>query len=265
MADEAWSAEITTCCATVYGYPWVTWLLGEFWHPGGAALTDEMGYGLELTAHDLLVDVAAGQGSSACRWAERFGCRVRGIDYGDQQVAAARSKVSMAGLDARVTVQRADAERLPLLDATVDAIACECSLCLFPDPGAVLREWRRVLRSTGRVGVADIFRTGPLPEGLDELAAWVSCLGGARSPRGYEHLLALAGFEVVTYQDHRAALTAMVEQIAARVTAWSPLLVRARPGASWDIRRIKQVQEALLKAIEDGRLGYGLWIARFAS
>jgi len=41
-------------------------------------------------------------------------------------------------------------EQLPLNDAEVDAIICECAFCTFPDKPGAAREFARVLKPGGR-------------------------------------------------------------------------------------------------------------------
>ena len=48
---------------------------------------------------------------------------------------------------------RADAQRLPLRDETVDAVVSIAVLQLVPDPAAALAEMARVLRAGGRLAV----------------------------------------------------------------------------------------------------------------
>jgi arsenite methyltransferase len=48
---------------------------------------------------------------------------------------------------------RADAQRLPLRDETVDAVVSVAVLQLIPDPAAALAEMERVLQAGGRLAV----------------------------------------------------------------------------------------------------------------
>ena len=59
-------------------------------------------------------------------------------------VARARAR-----LGSRADVQVADAEHLPLPDASVDLVTCVDSLHHYPDPGAALAEMYRVTRAGG--------------------------------------------------------------------------------------------------------------------
>src|SRR5260370_39336051 len=74
--------EIKACCATVYASDWARLLLGESFHPGGLALTERLGTLLDLGPAKRVLDIAAGQGSSAIFLAQRFGCEVIGVEYG---------------------------------------------------------------------------------------------------------------------------------------------------------------------------------------
>src|SRR5689334_7344242 len=105
------AADVKACCAAVYQNDAVRALLGESFHPGGEALTRELGRALTLGPADRLLDVASGKGTSAFVLAEAFGCRVVGLDYGDRNVAEANA----AG-DPLCDFRQGDAERLPFED-----------------------------------------------------------------------------------------------------------------------------------------------------
>ena len=66
--------DIKACCALLYESDWAKLLLGHSFHPGGLALTHRVGTLLGLKPDMRLLDVAAGQGSSAIYLARQFGC-----------------------------------------------------------------------------------------------------------------------------------------------------------------------------------------------
>lgn len=261
---QAGNAEtLKNCCADAYALPWVSWILGDSWHPGGLALTDETATLISLTPNDRLLDVAAGNGASACHLAARVGCQVQGVEYGAAQVQAARSRAERMGLGERVRFTAGDAEALPTASGGVDAILCECSLCLFPAPAKAVAEWYRVLRPGGRVGLSDVTRCGPLPPLATGVEAWTGCLAGAQTPQAYETLLRAAGFTDVRRIDRTTALSAMVVRIRDLLLTVASLVPRhpdGTPGVEPD--RIRATADALLQAVAQGQLGYGVFTAR---
>jgi ubiquinone/menaquinone biosynthesis C-methylase UbiE len=112
---------------------------------------------LELTSGDRLLDVGCG-GGVFLRRALQTGCRAVGVDHSGHMVRLARQTT---GGDARIV--RGSAESLPFRDGEFTAISCLVAFFFFPDPVAVLREFRRVLDSErGRVAV---FTTSPEMKG----------------------------------------------------------------------------------------------------
>lgn len=77
------------CCADLYASDWAKLLLGESFHPGGLELTERIGVLLRLGPDSRVLDVAAGRGTSAVFLAQRFGCRVMGVDYSARNVRLA--------------------------------------------------------------------------------------------------------------------------------------------------------------------------------
>src|SRR5207302_4770066 len=112
---------------------------------------------LHLTSEDVLLDVGCG-GGVFLRRARESGCRAVGLDHSREVVRLARKST---GGGARVA--HGSAERLPFADGEFTAVSCLVAFFFFPDPVAVLREFRRVLdRERGRVA---IYTTAPEMKG----------------------------------------------------------------------------------------------------
>lgn len=79
-----------------------------------------------------------------------------------------------------VQVVEAPGERLPFDDASFDSIAMTLVLCTAPDPAAVLREVRRVLKPRGRVLFLEHVRADD-----PRVARWQDRLHGAWYVFGY--------------------------------------------------------------------------------
>ncbi len=249
-------AELKACCAAMYEQDWVKLLLGDSYHPGGLDLTRRLGELLELGPGMRVLDVASGQGTSAFFLAETFGCEVVGADLGREMVEQANRRASDL-----VSFEVGDSEDLPFPDGAFDAVICECAYCTFPDKARAAREFRRVLRPGGRVGISDLTRTGPLPEELETLLAWVSCIADALPASEYVEHFRQAGFASTRIERHDSALSKMVSEIRARLTGVD-LLVKLKkvelPGV--DLERAQQIARTAAQSIQEGKLGYAIVI-----
>jgi ubiquinone/menaquinone biosynthesis C-methylase UbiE len=121
---------------------------------------------LDLVARDanpargsLIVDVGCGTGRFCEPLAERFSARVLGVDPSEQMLEVARKKTSSP----RVEFRRATADALPLEPASADVVFMSMVLHHLKDAGAVIREFKRILRSGGHVCVRTITRDGDFP------------------------------------------------------------------------------------------------------
>lgn len=265
IAADLPAAGIKACCARLYESDWVRWLLGDSFHPGGLALTERLGVLLGLQPGQRVLDVAAGQGTSAIFLAQRFDCEVLGIEYSAAAVAQANTAARAAGVAGRVRFERGDAEALPVDRSAFDSILCECAFCTFPDRAAAAREFARCLRPSGRVGLSDLTRAGELPEGLNTLLAWVACIAAAQPIEGYQADLENARLELTLAERHDEALRAMIETVRTRLMG-AELMVRLKslklPGADFD--QAKALARLAAECAQDGRLGYALLVASAA-
>ncbi len=95
-------------------------------------------------------------------------------------------------------------EEIPLPEGSVDVIISNCVVNLSPDKDKVLTEAFRVLKSGGRLAIADIVARGDVPEELRQsLEAWAGCVAGALEESEYRTKLAAAGFADVEIESLR--------------------------------------------------------------
>src|SRR3954471_4824702 len=106
-----------------------------------------------------ILDIAAGTGDLGFMVAERVGGegRVISTDFAEDMVDVARRNGEGRGLG-NVEYRVMDAERMDLEDDSVDGVVCRWGYMLMADPGAALKETRRVLRDGGRLSFA-VWRT----------------------------------------------------------------------------------------------------------
>lgn len=265
MTKATADREIKVCCATFYQSDVVRMLLGDVLHPGGLALTHRLGEAIELGPDDRVLDVACGRGVSAVHLGEHFGCHVTGLDYGLENIAAAEAHAADRGVAHLTTFRQGDAESLPFQDSTFDAIISECSFCTFPDKATAAAEMARVLHPDGRLGLIDMTVSGPLPEDIQTLLAWVACVAGAGTPEDYVATLSQAGFTDFTVQDQQDALLEMVNDVRRKL-----LGVELAAGlgkldlGDLDLSEGKRLARRAVELIENGVVGYTLITARRA-
>ena len=94
----------------------------------------------------VVVDIGAGNGPTL-RYL-RPGTTVHAIEPNPYFHRRLRRSAEAAGLDLTIHAVPGDATDLP--DASADAVLCSWVLCTVPDPAAVLREVRRILRPGGQ-------------------------------------------------------------------------------------------------------------------
>ncbi len=114
---------------------------------------------LDIPRGGTALDVGSGPGNvtaSLGRAAGPDGLAL-GVDISEPMLARA----ARAEAGPQVGFLRADAQRLPLRDSTVDAVVSIAVLQLVPDPEAALAEMSRVLRPGGRLAVM-VPTAGPL-------------------------------------------------------------------------------------------------------
>lgn len=255
--------DVGACCALAYEHPAIRWLLGEELHPGGKELTRHALELLGVGGSDRLLDVAAGDGTTAVLAAAEHGCRVAGVEYGAEGVERGRERAAAAGLGDRVELNRGDAHRLPFDAASFDAAISECAMCILADKPMALAEIRRVLVPGGLVAISDVVaRLEHLPEFFATALGTVACVGAALPPGAHGELLGEAGFEVLREEDHSEAADAMASRIEDRLRGAKVLGLDGFAPIDGGIGAAIELVREARRAIARGDLGYRLILAR---
>ena len=141
-------------------------------HLGGQDATKELIDRTRITPLSYLLDVGCGVGTTACHLARSMGCRVMGVDIKPAMVERARERAKRLKLTDLVEFRTADAMDLPFPDDTFNAVITESVTAFPPDKGKAVREYVRVTKPGGFVGLNEStwLKTPVLPE----IAAWAS-------------------------------------------------------------------------------------------
>ncbi len=258
--DPTDPATVKACCATAYGVDLVTLFLGDSYHPGGVALTRRLADTLDLRPRQRVLDVAAGIGTTALLLAAERAVDVVGIDLGEAQVARARARAAEAGLDGNVRFEVGDAERLPVADASFDAVVCECAFCTFPDKVTAASELARALRPGGRLGITDVWLDPDrLDPDLQGLAGRVACLADARPIAEVHAIVERAGLVVTHVERHDEALLDTIDRVTTRLRALR--LVDLAILRRFNLGRGIELAGRAADAVEHGDAGYLLLAA----
>jgi arsenite methyltransferase len=157
---------------------------------------------LELRPGEVVLDLGSGGGIDCFVAAHRVGPtgRVIGVDMTPEMIRRAREQAAQAG-SRNLEFRLGEIEHLPVADASVDVVISNCVINLVPDPAEVYREAFRVLRPGGRLAVADVVASRPIPEEIrTDPARWASCSAGARSPDEVTTTLRGAGFVEISVE-----------------------------------------------------------------
>jgi len=145
---------------------------------------------------ETVLDLGSGAGFDCLLAARQLGGtgRVIGVDMTPPMIAKARRNAARAGA-ANVEFRLGEIEHLPVADASVDLVISNCVVNLSPEKAQVFREAFRVLKPGGRLAIADIVATRPVPAALrQQLEAIGACVAGAALVADVEAMLKAAGF-----------------------------------------------------------------------
>jgi SAM-dependent methyltransferase len=176
--------------------------LGTCLRPGGRALTERILYLTAPKPESVIVDAGCGPGASMALLRQHGIRTVIGLDLEPELLRQARQE--------DLPVARADLTCLPLPDACLDLVLCECVWNLT-ERSQVLHEFARTLRLGGYLAITDIYARPD--KSNNQTGTWPvrCCFSQATDLNAVEKLVAAAGFEILILEDH----TRLLNQTAA--------------------------------------------------
>jgi SAM-dependent methyltransferase len=152
-----------------------------------------------LRPGETVLDLGSGAGFDCFLAAGQVGSAglVIGVDMTPAMIAKARTNAAN-GDYLNVDFRLGEIESLPVADGTVDVIISNCVINLCPDKRRVFEESYRVLRSGGRLAIADIVASAGLPEEIrEDMSLLTGCMAGASLVTELEAELRSVGFEKI--------------------------------------------------------------------
>jgi arsenite methyltransferase len=150
-----------------------------------------------LKEGQVVLDLGSGAGFDCFLAARAVGKsgRVIGVDMTHEMLRKARENAEKNGFT-NVEFRLGEIEALPVADNSVDVIISNCVINLSPEKQRVFNEAFRVLKPGGRLAVADMVATGPLPDDIKaDWAAYTGCMSGASQITELERMLQTSGFK----------------------------------------------------------------------
>jgi arsenite methyltransferase len=128
--------------------------------------------------------------------------KVTGVDMTDEQRAKAQRLRDRDGF-LNVTYLKGYIENVPLPNSCADAVISNGVINLATDKSKVFREAARLLRTGGRLAIADIVTEVQLPDNIVcNATLWAACIGGAAQRDNYRQTIDAAGLRVVRVEDN---------------------------------------------------------------
>ncbi len=207
-----------------------------------------------------ILDLGSGYGDAARYLAQRFGCRVVGINLIHSQNMRANTLNREAGLDRQIAIIEADFTHVPIPNDHFSIIWSQEAFLHAPNRSQVLQEAARMLQPGGTFIFTDILQIGPMEPEEARLIYERVKINSLETFDSYKAHLHTAGLHLeevgdlsqyvaLSYQDHIDQLEAARSDLVDAV------------GVEYIDYTIKAMGRWVTAAKED-KLGWGMFVAR---
>lgn len=143
-------------------YDFMGYLEVPFFNIGGVSSLDRLAELLIIDKDTRILEIGCGTGGNACYLANKYGCRITGIDIAEHMVKQAQIRAEELGLTDRVAFKMGDAYDLDFPDNSFD-IVFTIFVSQFLDPSVAFKEFNRVLDQGGRLGINEMYKEDEIP------------------------------------------------------------------------------------------------------
>jgi len=234
----------------------------KYFHLGGFDATKELIDLCPINENSRIIDIGCASGKTACYLARRYRCNVTGVDILPGMVERAKERASAEGVTAKVEFKVGDAQKMPLEDNMFDVVLGEFITGLVDDKYSAVKEYIRVARPGGTIGLNEATWLKALPphEIIDFLDRRVGFKGEFFTADGWKELLESRGIKEITVRTNKApSLGDPKENIKD--------LLRSFPRVLYSLIRRPRFREFIKMSLSvpDNLLdyfGYGLYVGR---
>jgi len=190
-------------------YDFMGYMGVPFFNIGGAASMDRLAELCQVDRDAMVLDVGCGTGGNSCYLAEKYGCRVVGVDIAEHMIKYAMKRAEEMGLTDRVSFQVGDAYSLEFPEDGFDVVLTVFT-SQFLDPTKAFPEFHRVLKEGGRLGVNEMYRADQVPPEAVERVDYGELVFREltdlpftlRSPSTWREAFTAAGFTDTVVEEH---------------------------------------------------------------
>jgi SAM-dependent methyltransferase len=158
-----------------------TWTSGDYAFIGTTLqiVGETLAEAVDIRAGESVLDVAAGNGNASLAAARRH-AQVISTDYVPHLLQKGAQRARAEGLD--IEFQIADAEVLPFGENSFDVVLSTFGAMFTPEHGRVAKEFLRVVRNGGRIGMANWTPEGFIGQLFKLIGSYVPPPAGVQSP-----------------------------------------------------------------------------------
>lgn len=179
--------------------------------PGGRKATEWLIASGDFNKDKKILEVACNMCTTAIGLAQKFGCKIEGVDLDEAALEKARANIAMHGLQDKIHVQRANAMVLPFEDESFDIVINEAMLTMLPVQAKMkaVAEYFRVLKPGGFLLTHDVMLTTEDSEAvLQQLREAINITVIPLTKQGWKNVFLDSGFRnVETYNGDMTLLS----------------------------------------------------------
>jgi ubiquinone/menaquinone biosynthesis C-methylase UbiE len=232
-------------------------------HPGGLKATEKLAEDLKINNNSKVIDIACGRGTTAIFLAQKFGCKVIGVDISEDLIADAQDLAKKKGLENLITFEVGDALELPYPDGEFDIAISQAMLILVEDKIKANQEAMRVIKPGGSAGWIELSWKKPpskkfMDEATKEMCAF--CMENVNTFEAWVELFKKAGVKNIGLQRSTMEVNGIKSMIVDEGFSKMFNVMFKYVGNSRIRNRMKKLNKFILSNPQ--YLGHGLYICR---